>query len=689
MKMINSKFPALWFGGDYNPDQWPEEVWQEDLRLMKIYHVNAVTLPVFSWANLQPDEDTFCFEWLDKVIDSLYGSNIKVILATPTAAQPAWMSKKYPEILPVTIHGLRRKHGARNNFCPNSSDYRRLSGKIAGEMAKRYGNHPALVMWHVNNEYGTYCYCDNCARKFREWLRERYGTMDELNRRWYTNFWGHTYYSWDEIEVPSYLTEHIPKGLGDRDASFMQSLSVDYNRFMSESIMECYKNEADAIRAYSPDVPITTNIMSPFKPLDLFTWGEHLDVVSWDNYPSNEGITDKDLMSIMAMKHDLMRGIRCGKPFLLMEQTPSQQNWLSYNAQKRPGIMRLWSYQTIAHGADGIMFFQWRQSKSGFEKFHAAMVPHSGNENSRTAREVIKLGEELERLGESIPGSTIKTRVAIMFDWPNWWAMEYSSGPTIDLKYLQQVSKYYKAFHRMNVPVDMIRQTDNLSGYDIVVAPVMYMVKDGVPENIKEFIKKGGTFITTYFSGIVDENDQVILGGYPGAFRDFMGICVEEVDALLPGQFNEVVTEKGHIYKCDLICEVIRLEGAKPVASYTRDYYAGYPCITENVYYNGRAVYIGTSVEDELISDLFSRYCSLHGIKPLLNAPAGVEVTVRSKENCNYFFILNHNDHDVTVEIDENDYTDLLSGNIINGRIDLKSRDVAILKRVSSGSLLK
>ncbi|MCL5072881.1 MAG: beta-galactosidase, partial [Actinobacteria bacterium] len=343
------KLSCIFYGGDYNPDQWDEDIWKEDIRLMKVFGINAVTLPVFSWAKLQPSEDTFDFAWLDKVLDLLCKNDIFIIMATPTAAVPAWMSKKYPEMLITDIEGRKHKHGGRANFCPNSLDYRRLSRLIAENMAERYKNHPGLILWHVNNEYGTYCYCDNCADAFRTWLKKGYRSLNELNRCWYTNFWGHTYYNWEEIEVPSHLTELLANRLGDRDGTNFQGIAIDYNRFMSDSLLDCYLNEADVIKKHSPGIPITTNFVGTFKPLNYFKWAEHMDIISWDNYPTN-----KDPVSNIAMRHDLMRGLKDGQPFILMEQTPNQQNWQPYNALKRPGIMRLLSYQTIAHGGDAV-----------------------------------------------------------------------------------------------------------------------------------------------------------------------------------------------------------------------------------------------------------------------------------------------------------------------------------------------
>lgn len=666
------------YGGDYNPDQWPEDVWENDIALMKELNVNTVTLPVFSWANLQPAEDQFNFGWLDKVMDLLLANQINVIMATPTAAQPAWMSRKYPEMLPVDAQGRRHKHGARTNFCVNSPDYRRFSGQIAAKMAERYQSYPNLILWHISNEYGTYCYCDHCAQKFREWLQKRYGSIENLNHAWYTNFWGHTLYDWEDVVPPSHISSLIPNAFGNRDGATNQSVAVDYNRFMSDSFLSCMENEMAQIRKFTPDIPITTNLMGTFKPIDYFRLSEALDYVSWDNYPSIH-----DPASLIAFKHDLTRGLAKGKPFLLMEQTPNQQNWQPYNTLKRPGVMRLWSYQAVAHGANSVLFFQWRQSLGACEKYHAAMVPHAGHLNTRIGRELKELGDELATLDDGILQATNRAKVAILFDWPNWWAAEYSSGPSKDINYVRIVHNYYRAFYKQNIPVDVVSAQADLVGYDIVVAPMLYMTSADLAARIKQFVTDGGVFVTTYFSGIANENDLVITGGYPGAFRDLLGIWVEETDALSPEMRNAVVAADGQnvlsgSYDCGIICDVIHTEGAKVLATFGQDFYAGQPAVTENQYGQGRAYYVATDSEEALLDELMGSICKLVQQEPVLAVPEGVEVTRRYADGAAFTFVLNHNATETTFSLPDGEHTDALRQAPISGDITLKGRDVLI-----------
>ena len=672
---------VILYGGDYNPDQWPDIYIEEDIRQMKVHHVNTGTLPVFSWAKLQPDEDTFDLGWLDRILDNLYANGIRFILATPTAAQPAWMSQKYPEILPVDQNGMKQSHGGRARFCPNSPRYRAFSAGIAEQMAERYRDHPGLLLWHINNEYGTPCFCETCAARFRVWLRDRYGTLANLNEKWYTSFWGHTYTDWDQIDAVSARTELISHGLGDRDGAFFQGMAVDYKLFLSDSLLARFLNEKEAIKRHTPSLPVTTNIWGVDGPyLDLFSWARHMDIAAWDNYPSN---THKPYQ--IALRHDIIRGLKEGMPFLLMEQTPNQQNWQPYNALKRPGVMRLLSYQAVAHGSDSVLFFQWRQSRGACEKYHGAMVPHAGHERTRIGRELTRLGEELSILGEGIPGSRIKSRVAIMMDWPNWWALEYSSGPSVGLTYLSQIEKYYRPFHDMHIPVDIIHPSFDLSPYDMVIAPCLYRVDDDAISSIERFVEGGGYFFTTFMSGLTDEYDLVRLGGYPGAFRRLLGIWVEETDALYPDMNNHMVSA-GHgvitgTYGCGLLCDILHTEGATVLATYQEDFYAGYPCVTENQYGEGRAVYIASDPEPGLIMELMRHYCRARGIHPLIPHGEGIEATVREGNGRRYLFLLNHGDTDTMVRLPQGECVDMLKETAItDDTITIGAKGVAILK---------
>jgi len=668
------------YGGDYNPEQWPREIWDEDMRLFKLAGIDIVTLNVFSWALNQPDEQTYKFDWLDDAMNMLHAGGIAVCLGTSSAAHPAWMARKYPDVLTVDSEGRKKKFGRRHNSCPNSPTFRKYSVRMAGKLAERYKDHPALLLWHVNNEYGWRCYCDNCEQAFREWLMERYGTLDALNRAWYTNFWGHTFYSWDEIVPPSSLSEHIDPSNPDKTA--FQGISLDYARFTSDSILDCYKLERDAIKAVIPDAIVTTNFQSngTYKPLDYFKWAKELDVVALDSYPTNDMP-----MSQIAMRHDLMRGLKGGEPFLLMEQSPSQLNWKDVNPLKRPGVMRLWSYQSIAHGAESIMFFQMRRNAGAFEKFHGAIIDHAGHEHTRVFREIAELGSELQQLGDTLLDARTVSKAAIVFDWDNWWALEYSSGPSVALKYLDQIQRYYDAFYEQNISVDMIGVDTELSDYDLVIAPVLYMIKPGYAQKLESYVHNGGTLVTTFFSGIVGESDLVTLGGYPGELRKLLGIWAEEIDALFPEQRNtiEMKQQLGTLhdaYSCGLLCDLIHTEGAEVLAEYGGDFYRGKPVLTRNRFGKGEAWYIASSPEQRFLLDLVTELCQQKGIKPLLSTPNGVEAVCRENAKGQFTFLLNHNDDEATVSMGSDSYKELLTNATVRGAATVPPRGVLILQ---------
>lgn len=674
--MINEKLPKMWYGGDYNPEQWDAEAWKEDDRMFKLAGIDVATINVFSWALSQPNEDTYDFAWLDETIERLYRNGVYICLATSTGAHPAWMARKYPDVLRVDYEGRKRKFGGRHNSCPNSPTYRKYAKIMAGKLAERYKDHPAVLIWHVSNEYGGYCYCDNCAAAFRTWLEQRYGTLDAVNKAWNTRFWGHTFYDWEDIVVPNALSEEWS---GNR--TNFQGISLDYRRFQSDSLLDCYKLERDELKRITPDIPVTTNLMGFYPELDYFKWAKEMDVVSWDNYPSLD-----TPYSYTAMAHALMRGLKGGQPFMLMEQTPSVQNWQPYNSAKRPGVMRLWSYQAVAHGADTVMFFQLRRSIGACEKYHGAVIEHVGHEHTRVFRECAELGKELQQLGDRILDARSDAKVAIIYDWENRWGIDLSSGPTVALNYVNEVHKYYDALHQLHIQTDMISVEEDFRKYDVVIAPVMYMAKQGFAERVEAFVSQGGTFVTTFFSGIVNENDLVTLGGYPGELRKVMGVWAEEMDALLPGQQNQMVLRgrKGQLegtYDCGILCDVIHAEGAEVVAEYGSDYYQGMPSLTVNSFGQGKAWYVATSPEPQFLKDLMQTICNDHGIEPVLKAPEGVEVTKRVKEGVEFTFVLNHMPESKLVPLAGETYVDLLTGEEHRDSCEVPARGVMILEK--------
>ena len=657
------------FGGDYNPDQWDDETIDQDIAVFKKTRINTVTLPVFSWAKLEPSEGVYEFEWLDHILDKLDEAGLSYFLATPTSAQPSWLSKKYPEVLPVDIAGRKRTHGMRVFFCINSNKFRERAAAIATKMAERYKDRPGLIGWHVANEYGTYCYCDNCQNKFRSWLKNRYKTLDELNTRWHTCFWGKTLYDFDEVMVPSELND---------DYRFNPAVQLDYMRFITDSTIECYENEARILKAATPKLPVFTNISGFIKKLDQSKMVPCMDTAGWDNYP-----WPTDERSFPAMKHDIMRALKGGESYYVMEQSPNQQNWQPYNKLKRPGEVRRLAYQGLAHGSDSSLYFQMRQSVAGQEKFHGAVISHSGRTDTRIIREFTELGKELEKLGDSFICGKANSDIGIMFDWNNWWALELCSGPTKDMDYLREVHNFYKTFYYGNYSVDFIIQETDLSKYKVIVAPMLYMMKEGVAEKIKNFVENGGTLVATYMTGYADENDRCIFGAYPGPLRDVFGIWVEETDALFADEVNHI-HENGsdRTFECRFLCDLLHTTTAEVKAVYEDDFYKGMPAVTVNGYGKGKAYYIATAVERAYLDKLYCEILKESEVSPVMDTQGEIEVTARNRDGERIVFFINHGKEDGAIDTRGDKYQSLLTDEIIEGTRKIPAGDVMVLKKL-------
>ena len=632
--------------------------------------MNLVSMGVFSWARLQPNERTYEWGWFDRVLDLLAANGIFACVATATASPPAWMSKKYADVLAVDAEGKSYYPGARQHYSPCSPNYRRLAAALVTKMAKRYAKHPALAAWHINNEYACHlseCHGDASTRAWRGWLKKKYGTLAKLNAAWGTAFWSQHYFAWDEILTPR-RTPYHPN----------PTQQLDFKRFMSDAFLELCVRERDILRATTPEVPITTNFMGFFKPLDHWKWARELDFTSWDSYPDPS--TGHAAEAVAASGHDLTRSLKKDRPWVLMEQTPSQVNWRTTNVLKRPGVMRLWSLQAVARGADGVMFFQWRASQGGTEKFHGAMVPHVGTTGSRVWREVKALGAELEKLAP-VAGSLVRSRVAIAVDWNAWWAVELDSRPA-RIDYAATVAGFHRYFFGRNIAVDFVHPGADLGDYDLVVAPALYLLAKRDAGNVEKFVARGGVFLTTYFSGIVDGDDRVVLGGYPAYLRKLLGLWVEEWSPMMEGETNRVRFGKSkRMAICSHWCEVVHLEGAKPLATYEGDFFAGRAAVTVNAFGQGAAYYLGTKFEDDELARVLDGVCVRAKVEPLLRAhlpqPLGEEV----HDGARFLFLLNHGAKAVTVALPSGKFAgrDLLTGAVVKRAVKLAPLAVRVV----------
>lgn len=683
---VSPKLPHFIHGGDYSPEQWPAETWDEDMRLMDLAGCNAVSIGIFSWSSLEPEEGRYTFEWLDRVMDMLSSHGRFAMLATPSAAQPAWMSRAYPEVL--RTHADRRPplHGFRVNYCLTSPVYREKCAAMAARLAERYRQHPALLLWHVSNEYHGYCYCSRCAAAFREWLKTRYASLDRLNEAWCTAFWSHTYSDWAQIDPPGWWTGE--RALGEIS---VQGLTLDWRRFMTDQTIDFMLNEIKPLRQRTPDVPVTTNMMGTYVDLDCWRMARHLDVVAWDSYPlyhDRETLLDQAVST--SFQHDLNRSLKGGKPFLLMESTPSVTNWWPVGKLKRPGVHRMASLQAVAHGADSVQYFQWRQSRGCSEKFHGAVVEAAGHEHTRAFADVAEIGQALARL-DAVTGTVTPAETAVIYDWEVRWAIDGNGSPRQQRRdYEPTCNRHYQPFWQRGIPVDVIDSTQTFTGYKLVIAPMLYLIRPGVAERLTEFVKAGGTLVTTYWSGIADEHDRLFQGGRPGPLRELLGIWVEATDGLYDDERNSLVPVEAlcpglaaDSYKAELICDLVHREGATVAATYGEDFYAGSPALTANRFGQGQAWYIAARTEYRFLDDFYGGLASSLGLQRVLDTPLpkGVTAQMRTDGQVDYLFLINFTPEKKTVALPAEPLTDYLTGHAAGKVVRLPAHGTLILKR--------
>lgn len=666
----------LLHGGDYNPEQWLDcpDILEEDIRLMKEAGYNCVTLGVFSWAVLEPEEGIYDMDWLDEIIRRLEEEGIQVILATPSGALPHWLTDAYPEVMQVREDGRRNLPGMRHNFCYTSPVMRRKIQETDGELSRRFGNRKNVILWHISNELGGNfgdgaCHCELCQEAFRQWLREKYGTLETLNRAWWGRFWSHVYTDWGQI--------HSPAAHGEWS---MTGLILDWRRFVTEQMTDFCRAEAEAVRQYSK-LPVTTNFMDFFKNLDYHRLQKELDIVSWDSYPWWHRSRDEVPEAVRAAAgHSLMRSMK-KKPFLLMESVPSAVNWRTYNPLKRPGMHMLSSMQALAHGSDSVQYFQWRKGRGGYEKYHGAVLDHKNGKDTRTFREVAEVGRRMLRLEKYIEGTLNEPRAAILFDWENWWAVEETTGPRLNLDYVECVLEHYRAFWEAGIEADFISMDDNPEGYSLITAPLNYMYKEGYAEKVRRFVADGGLFVTTYFSGEVDETDICFTGRHP--LEDVLGITPEEIDA--PGEeFANSFSYGGRIYPASGLCAVVRAgQETDVLATYESDFYKGFPVVTCHKYGKGEAYFIAAGSGLDFNRAFYRNLFKKAGLSNPLDTelPYGVTVTVRRGEDGRELaFVMNFSHNPTRIEGIAS-WMDADSKESCGAALDLKGLECKVLLR--------
>lgn len=667
----------LVYGGDYYPEQWLDspEILEQDIEFLKAAKMNLVSLGVFSWSELEPREGEYHLDWLEKIIDRLYDNGIYVMLATPSGAKPRWIAKEYPEVLRVTERGERNLFGERHNHCYTSPVYREKVNAINTQLAQRFGKHSGVVMWHISNEYGGECYCGLCQQAFREWLKQKYKTINALNHAWWAKFWGHTYSSFEEVEAPSVLGEKSVHGL-----------NLDWKRFVSEQTIDFMRQEIKALRDAGAMQPCTTNMMYDFQGINYGKMQEFVDVISWDTYPLWHKQEDIRVAYDNGMQHDYMRSLK-QKPFLLMESCPTATNWQGVSKLKKPGMLMNASVQTIAHGGDSVQYFQIRQSRGSFEKFHGAVIDHYGKTDTRVFREISQVGEALEHLAE-IAGTKVEATAALLYDVENRWAMEDAQGPrNKGLFYHQAAVKSYQAMKKYGLNVDVIDMDKALDSYRVVAAPMLYMFRGGIEEKLRKYVEGGGILIMTYWSGVVDENDLCHLGKTPHGLTDVLGLRREEIDGLYDWESNTAVAVPQNSlgitesYTCSHLCELVQTDGAEVLMEYGEDFYAGKPVLTAHSYGKGKAYYVCADMEEDFYTEVYRKIFLQTGIKGILpEIPENVEVCSRCSKDWEYIFIQNYGEKPVKIKLPEE--AEILVGQCAEA---LAGRSSAVIKVNKSG----
>lgn len=654
-----SELKELLHGGDYNPEQWLDrpDILTEDIRLMKLAKVNVVTLGVFSWSSLEPWEGEFTLQWLDDIMTKLYDNGIYTILSTPSGGKPPWMVKKYPDVM---ANRIRHLYGDRENQCNSSSIYRSKVKLIDTKLAERFAHHPGLVLWHISNEMYGQCHCDNCQSKFRDWLKEKYKTLDHLNEQYWSSFWSHRYSTWEEIESPA------PHG----DAS-VHALALDYQRFYSDLSIDFLKAEIDIVKSYKPDIPVTTNMFHLNCGINYQKLADVLDVISWDSYPrwhqGKDKSTEWSSAVEAAFQFDFCRSLK-KQPFMLMESTPSTANHWETCKVKRPHMHLLSGIQALAYGSDTVQYFQWRKSRGAYEKFHGAVVSHNGSEHTRVFRDVKEVGELLSQSSE-LKNTTAKSEIALIFDWDSRIALlEQKSLKNKKKDFDTQILQHYEALVKQQVSVDIISQDWDFTQYKLIIAPVLYLLKEKTADRLRDYVANGGTLVMTYYSGLVNENDLAFLEYPPAGLQDVFGIESEEVDSLCEDEYNEVVWN-GKIYRANDTCDLIHIREGRVMAEYTKDFYQGMPALTEHTYVNGNAYYVAFRSDGDFLYDFYQYLIGTLKLHKYVDMEyySDVMMKVRESSDQKYLFIMNFSTDERIILLPEGYHS--YRGNKLDGNI--------------------
>lgn len=665
----------MYFGACYYPEHWPEERWAKDVQMMKDAHFNVVRMAEFAWVKMEPADGQFDFAWLDRAMKLLKEQGIKVILGTPTAGPPKWLMDKHPDIYQRDMHGQVRGFGTRRHYCFNNINFHRHTEAIVTQMAKHYGDNPQVIGWQIDNEMGmintTRCYCDSCLTAFKQWLKLKYVTIDSVNEAWGTIFSSQTYNSWDAIHLPTYAVhQHHNPGL-----------VLDFNRFSSDSVIAYQRIHTDILRTYAPRQLVTTNQMGKFNQIDCFEQSKDLDLSSLDAYP-NMKAARADRPAYTANQLDMTHGFK-GKNFWILEHQSGTPGAIVLAPTPAPGELRRWTMQSVAHGADGIVYFRWRTLTYSLESFWHGILQHHG-EPGRKYEEVKQVGAELEKLAPLLSDTMPKAKVGLIRSYDNEWSFEIQPQAK-GYEYMKHYELYFRYFFDRNIPVNNISPLGDFSDYDVLVASNLMMASEETVDKLYAFVRQGGQLVMDFRAGARLLDNSMALTKLPGAFRELLGIEIEDYGIMEAERPNRIrYRDDGKEAAANVWYDVIELNEAESIAEYTSNYFAGVPAVTRRNYGEGCAYYLGTEPDIDGIATVMDKVIAETDVRPVLpHIPLGVEATARyAADGSEIIFVINHSDDEQTIPLNDGNFINLLNDARLQAEVKLASQDVLVLSRV-------
>jgi len=656
-------------GVAYYPEHWPMEKWPEDFNLMKEANISFVRMGEFAWCKLEPEEDQFEFGWMDHAIDLAFDMGLDVVLGTPTAGIPAWLAHRHPEVFKVDEHGHARTFGGRSDYCVNQPVFLERSQKIVRALAAHFGPNHSVIGWQIDNEpgwNGIQCYCEQCLGDFREWLRERYGSIENLNRAWGTIFGGQQYRDWNQVPLLRPSPLHNP------------ALLLDAQRFFFESHVNYLKLQSGILREHSTSKFITTNI--PPLEYDGPRFAESLDFISFDCYPTLFAPEDPSAISFLL---DLIRGYKQGNFWVMEQQVGIPGDVVSLQAPK-PGQVRLWTYQSVAHGAEAVCYFRWRTCLFGPEQFWQGILSHSRHRDYRFD-EVKRTGVELRRLSRHLDGSKVESQVAILYSAETAWAFGFQPH-LLDFEYRRYVKSFHAASNALGIPCDVIFPRADFSSYSLLIAPALWLVDDATIERLVRYVYDGGALLASVRTAVKEASSNVRDTLPPAQLGEVFGIAVPEYRPLKKPSGLKVIFDqnamKPGVPEAEICAEKIELKGASIVATYQAladDPYNGCPSITHHAYGGGHAVYVGTIGGIDFTLTLLQCVVSSLGLQPIAKVPRGVEVIRRTKKNHEFVLVLNHSSEEKDVDVPFAG-KELLTGCELSKSLKIEPRGVRIIE---------